>query len=245
MSLSFLAITIFVFLFFVFIFVKPDPSGNVVASDLVAGMGIAEEFSMVTMILAFVTLIVLLGIIFFVYKKLTKRKHMKKTIKPPIPEVKKDILADMDKGKDLFSDNNKEEPSLEKNVHEENKLMDLQLEPKLEKNLLEKDSVKKDNVEQKSVQKEQKILTNLNQLKKGIIVLLNQRYQRQDILRILESKGWSIEQVVKAIDEINLDSLRAYVKKSLGLGFSKDQIVEYLKRNGWDESLVMKAIQKQ
>jgi len=235
MSLPFLAITIFVFLFFVFIFVNPDPSGNIVASDIVASMGISEEFSMITVILIFITLIILLGIIFFVYKKLLKKKHKGGIpIKPPAPEAEKGVLADMDKGKDLFSEIDKEESKLE---HDEaHPSVKLEVE---EKSLDEK------SIEQKPVQAEQKILTNLNQLKKSIIILLNQKYQRQDILRILEAKGWSIEQIVKAIDEINRDNLRAYIKKSLELGFSKDHIAEYLKKNGWDESFVLRAIQKQ
>ncbi|MBL7147901.1 MAG: hypothetical protein ISS82_03685 [Nanoarchaeota archaeon] len=237
MRLSFLVITGFIFLFFIFMFIKPDTTGGVVASELVAGVGISEEFSVITLVLAFITLIVFLGIIFFVYKKLISKRHKKKEIpKPPIP--KRDVLSGLDRGKELFDEHMDED--VEKFGSETQDFEKPELEQ--EETKVEKPIVKKEVVEPKIG--EQKILTNLNQLKSSIINLLNQKYQKQDILRILEAKGWSIEQIVKAIDEINLDTLRIYVRKSLELGFNKGQIMGHLKRNGWDEVMIMKAFPK-
>ena len=103
MSLSFVVIIGFIFLFFVFMFLKPDTSGGVVASDIVAGMGITEEFSVITLVLAFITLLVFLGVIFFVYKKLISKKHKRGEIpKPPVP--RKDVLKGLDEGKELFGE---------------------------------------------------------------------------------------------------------------------------------------------
>ena len=239
MNLSFLVITSFIFLFFVFVLIKPDSSGYVV-SEVVGGLGISEEYSVITLVLAFVTLLVFLGIIFFVYKKLISKKHKRGIPMPPVAE-KKDVLEGLDKGKDLFGTEGFDKKDA---LNIPNK------EPSLEKNLLEKDSSKKEvdvheENKQKPIEKnDQKILTNLNQLKSGIFSLLQQRHTKQDILKILEAKGWSVEQVIKAIDEINLDNLKAYVKKSLSLGFDKERISEYLRRNGWDESTILKAVQK-
>jgi len=251
MNLSFLVITSFIFLFFVFVLIKPDSSGYAV-SEVVGGLGISEEYSIITLVLAFVTLLVFLGIIFFVYKKLISKKHKKGIPMPPVAE-KKDVLEGLDKGKDLFGT---------EGLDKKDALNIPNKEPSLEKNLLEKDSSKKEegvheeNEEPKSIKStevpkekpieknDQKILTNLNQLKSGIFLLLQQRHTKQDILKILEAKGWSVEQVIKAIDEINLDNLKAYVKKSLSLGFDKERISEYLRRNGWDESTISKAVQK-
>ena len=241
MSLSFLVITAFIFLFFMFIFIRPDPSGNIVASNIVGGFGISDEFSIITLVLAFVTLLVFLGILFFVYKKLISKRHkFKETGKPPLAP-KKDVLEGLDKGKDLF-DNEGLDKEDAKNIPKKEfpstlpqKMGEPAVPVKTEKPIEKKEEPKPE---------DQKVLTNLNQLKSNIIGLLNQRHSKQDILRILESKGWSVEQIVKSIDEINLDSLRAYVKKSLSLGFDKDRIADHLRRNGWDETLISRAVQK-
>lgn len=248
MSLSFLVITGFIFLFFLFMFMKPDTSSYAV-SNIVGGLGISEEFSVLTLVLAFVTLLVFLGILFFVYKKLVHKKSIKKEIpKPPTP--KSGLLEGLEKGKDLFYGKNNEDILSDLaggrgSIEEENELEEG--EQIREYAAPKQKQIKKPVVEKKDIkskEEEQKILTNLNQLKQSIISLLNQNYQRRDILKILETKGWSIEQIVKGIDDINLDNLKIYVKRALELGFNKLQIMDYLKKNNWEEEIILKAFPK-
>ncbi len=216
-NLSFLVIACFILLFFIFLAVKPSTSGHTVASSIVGGMGISEDFSVITLILAFVTLIVFLALILFIYKKVIK--HPKREL-PKAPTPKRE-LPDLDKGRELFYDDNKPLGQEEEPIKEEI--------PK---------------VETRPLQTEQKVLTNLNLLKRDIVELLKQNYNKENIISVLKSKGWSIEQIVKSIDEINMDNLRNYIKKAFELGFNKEQVVMHLKRSGWDDGIISKILPK-
>lgn len=206
---SFYVIASFIMLFFIFMFLQPKTTSYAIGSILTN-----TNSSLLIIVVVFIVLIVALGIVYFVYRNIKKKKTVENVPLPKKEVEEKDILEgiaekkgdlsgiDVDK---LFSGGMKEEKKEEKPI-------------------------------------EKKILTNLNELKIAIINLLRQRYNKQQILSLLSSKGWTLEQIEKAIEDINLDNLKAYVNNSLKEGFSKESIKQFLLKNGWSEDLIDRAL---
>ena len=206
---SFYVIASFIMLFLIFMFLQPKTTGYAIGGILTN-----TNISLLIIVVVFIVLIIALGIIYFVYRNIKKKKTVENVPLPKKEVEEKDILEgiaekkgdlsgiDVDK---LFSSGMKEEKKEERPV-------------------------------------EKKILTNLNELKIAIINLLRQRYNKQQILSLLSSKGWTLEQIEKAIDDINLDNLKVYVNNSLKEGFSKESIKQFLLKNGWSEDLIDRAL---
>jgi hypothetical protein len=167
--------------------------------------------------IVFIVLILALGIIYFVYKKMGKKKDIANIPLPSKENKEKDILEGIAEHKEINIDVDKLFSSDEKPIE-----------------MAERIAIEKPN--------EKKVLTNLSDLKITIIGLLRQRYNKQQILGLLQSKGWTIEQIEKAIGEINLDNLRGYVNNALKEGFTREQVKQMLLRNGWSEEAVSKVM---
>ncbi|MBU2633936.1 MAG: hypothetical protein KJ674_01700 [Nanoarchaeota archaeon] len=209
---SFYVVASFILLFFVFMFISPEPEPTGQAVGSLLGEG---SSSLIIIVVIFVVLILALGVAYFVYKKLKKKKISEDVPLPKKESKEKDVLEGI------------AEHRADLSGMEVDKLFST--EEKEEKKEIAKPA-------------EKKILTNLGELKTTIVNLLRQRYSKQQILNLLESKGWTLEQVEKAIEDLNLDNLKRYVANSLKEGFNKETIKQSLLRSGWNVDLVNKAI---
>ncbi|MFH1210030.1 MAG: hypothetical protein V1663_04545 [archaeon] len=200
------------FAVFFFVFMFVRPTGYAVGSLLGTGSN-----SLMIIGIVFIVLILALGIVYFIYKKTGKKKVIANIPLPSKENKEKDILEGIAEHKEINIDVDKLFSSDERPIE------------KAERITIERAN-------------EKRLLTNLNDLKVTIIGLLRQRYSKQQILGLLQSKGWTIEQIEKAINEINLDSLRGYVNNALKEGFTKEQVKQMLLRNGWSEEAISKVM---
>ena len=186
-GVSFLVFVGFLVLFVLFLFVEPSSkgSGNVVIGSITLG----ESPSIITLIILFVILIIILAAVFIILKKLKKKKIKVETPmedKKPGFEVKKENKkssnAELDDGdiEKLFSGNGE-------TIREE--------KPKEE--LKEKKS------EEKVQQPEKKVLTNLQDLKNKIKGMLSQNATREQIIGNLKLQGITMDQIGKAMEDVN------------------------------------------
>ena len=72
--------------------------------------------------------------------------------------------------------------------------------------------------------------------------MLSQNYSKEQIISNLKSQGVNIEQISKAIEEVNLDSLRDYITEALREGLTRDQIIRNLAMHGWKQEQISKVI---
>jgi len=89
----------------------------------------------------------------------------------------------------------------------------------------------------------QEVKIDLMPLKNTILSLLKQDHSKQQILVYLNSKGWKTENIKQALELINEDNLRDYIKKALSQGFKKEQIIEALTTKGWNKEKVLKQLE--
>jgi len=55
------------------------------------------------------------------------------------------------------------------------------------------------------------------------------------------NEGYTMQQIEMATDDINLETLKDYIKKSMQRGLSKSQIFESLRSKNWRTDLINKA----
>jgi len=225
-EVSFLVFVGFLLLFLIFFFLGPSDksSGNVVIGSITLG----ENPSIVTLIVLFIILVVVLAAVFLVFKKFKKKKVH---VESPTQEDKK---LGFEKNKE-----DKKESKLELDDREIEKLFSGDGETKKEPPKVEPVN---DKLVDKIQQPEKKVLTNLQDLKNKIKGMLSQNFNREQIIGNLKLQGITIDQITKAIEDVNLDNIRGYVTQTLNQGFTKDQIIRNLAAHGWKKEQISKVI---
>jgi len=94
-------------------------------------------------------------------------------------------------------------------------------------------------------QTKQQSMTSLQDIKAAISTLLAQGQTRQQILEQLQARGFTAPQIIKAVDELNLERLIAYIKNALSQGFKNEQITKILLESGWQQDAIDKAFSSQ
>ncbi|MAG47722.1 hypothetical protein CL617_03880 [archaeon] len=250
-SLSFIVIAIFVLLFFFFINSQPD----VTETSGVTGEAILEdtEINAVTIIVAIVVVLAVLGAIFLILKKFKKKKGVipmapkpGKTNVPNIPGVPNAPVGNAPSapGKDLpsassgnFGDTNLNEKEIS-SLFKEPPVKPIKNKQKSEPFSLDT------SLEKPGENKKEKTLVNLNELRNIIIKLMAKNYGKDQITSFLQSKGWTIQQISKAVEDINAENLRIYIRKAKTMGMNTDQILKSLLDNGWDINLIKRVLPK-
>ena len=102
-----------------------------------------------------------------------------------------------------------------------------------------KEEVKEEVLEK--IPAENKVLTNLQDLKNKIKMMSSQNITREQIVNNLKSQGVTMDQINKAIEEVNIDNLREYVNQALKQGMTKDQIIRSLMMHGWRQEQISKV----
>lgn len=216
-ELSFWVFVGFLLLFLVFMVVGPDRSNT--SNAIIGSTALGESPSVVTLVVLFVVLIVVLAGVFIMFRKFKKKKSQIESPKP-VQDDKKEPKAELGEGDidKLFSD---EEKKLE--------------EPRKE--------IKKEiPVEKFGQPKKKEILTNLQDLKNKIKGMLTQKLTKEQIVGSLKSQGVNVDQITKAMEEVNIDNVREYVTQALKQGFSRDQIVRNLAVHGWKKEQISRVI---
>ncbi len=217
-ELSFWVFVGFLLLFLVFMFVGSDTENT--SNAIVGSIALGESPSIITLVILFVILIIVLAGVFVIFRKLKKKKV--NVVTPTVKdqkEVGKETKSelggdDIDK---LFSEGEKKEEPIK--------------------------AVKKEIPVKKMEQPQKKeVLTNLQDLKNKIKGMLTERLTKEQIIGRLKSHGVDVNQITKAIEEVNIDNLRGYVTQALKQGFSRDQIVRNLAVHGWKKEQISKVI---
>jgi len=230
-EVSFLVFVCFIILFLLFMFLGPNKNNT--SNAIIGSTALGESPSVITLVLMFVALIVVLALVFFVFKKIKRRKIRIETPKPDEEkmaiekprEARKESKGDLgeediDK---LFSggDSGEEEPEAEPETvsePEEDHLQKLQQSQKKE------------------------VMVNLQDLKNKIKGMLTEKLTKEQIVGRLKSDGMNMDQINRAIEEVNIDNLRGYVTQALKQGFSRDQVVRNLAEHGWKKEQIEKVI---
>lgn len=236
---SFYVLTMFSVLFLVFFFIGQEPSGNkseFTGALTVAGQDLSSPAGLI--ILGTVSILLIGFIVMFI----VKMKHKKSAIATPVvPKADKDIQLPGSK--------------LETKPFAENKLTENEVETLFKvqdtgfpvksgtPNPIEKSQPATfEKYQAPSAPAElEKAMVNLTQLKYIITGMLKERKSGQEINDFLISHGYTAQQIEKATDEINVDSLKEYIKKCLSQGVNKAQIFESLKAKNWRIDLINKA----
>jgi|SRR3989344_2367771 len=214
-EVSFLVFVGFLFLFILFLFLSPNEksSGNAIIGSATLG----ENPSTITLLILFVILIVILAAVFVIFKKLKKKKI--KIDSPARPIEIKQVVNEKKEEKIDFGDEDIEK-------------------------LFSEPSQKKEEVKEEVLEKipaENKVLTNLQDLKNKIKMMSSQNITREQIVNNLKSQGVTMDQINKAIEEVNIDNLREYVNQALKQGMTKDQIIRSLMMHGWRQEQISKV----
>lgn len=235
---SFYVLAMFSVFFLVFFLIGQEPSQNkseVTGALTVAGQDLSSPVGLI--ILGTVSILLIGLIVVF----MVKMKHKKSNLAtmPVVPKADKDIQLPGSK--------------LEVKPLAENKLTENEIETLFKEqepsfsvkngmpSPIEKTQpVQPDRHLQTAVEPE-KAMVNLAQLKYMITSMLKERKSGQEINDFLISQGYTAQQIEKATDEINVDNLRDYIKKSLSQGISKAQVFESLKSKNWRIDLINKA----
>lgn len=218
-EVSFLVFVGFVILFMLFLFLGLGEDNT--SNAIIGSTALGDSPSLITIVILFVILIIILAAVFFLFRKLKKKKF--KVLAPGSVEGKKDL--------------DKKEVKTELEEGDMDKLFSEEEKPKE----VSKKEVKKEPVE-KEIEKPKEVLTNLQDLKNKIKGMLTQKLTKEQIVGSLKSQGVSVDQVTKAIEEVNLDSIRVYVSQALKQGFTKDQIIRNLAAHGWKKEQISKVI---
>ena len=215
-SSSFYVIAAFVLLFFAFLIIQPNPESTGLISLNLGGEGIQSKLPV---IIIGVTAILALGVAFMSYKHFKKKKQPETAKegenKAPLPPQKQGLTDE--ELKELFPENHKEEVKAEEPVQPS-------IQPPIP-------------------QQEQKTLTNLTEIKTMINNLLKQGMTKEQIVSNLQAKGYSIQQITKATEEINLEHVKSYIQSTTQQGFTKEQITKILLENGWKQEQIQRAFQ--
>tara|TARA_Y100000310_G_C20373084_1_gene664454 strand:+ start:34 stop:726 length:693 start_codon:yes stop_codon:yes gene_type:complete len=224
-EVSFLVFVGFVILFLFFLFLGPNENTS---NAIIGSVDLGDSPSPVTIIILFVILVVILAGVFFVFRKL-KKKKIKVSAPGGVKDGKKNLSSKEDK-KD--SDAGLEEGDMDKLFSEEGD------KPKE----VSKEIPKQKPVKKIAQPKKKEVLTNLQDLKNKIKGMLTQKLTKEQIVGGLKSQGVSVDQITRAIEEVNLDSIRVYVTQALKQGFTKDQIIRNLANHGWKKEQISKVI---
>lgn len=224
-NVSVIIIYSFVFLFFVFLFLQEgqiivnEPTGHLLFDTL-------DGSSSLTIIILIISLILIAGFGFFVYKKIKSKKNIVLEVpKPPQLNSSEKSISDLDKDFNI--------PALEKSQEAQ----DAGNEDE-EINKLFSDSQPKEVQQDKIEIKENKI--NLDELRKLVRILIKKNYNKNEIVKYLTSKKYNISQIRESVNIINEENISVYIKNSLSQGFSKKDIINALIKSGWNKEDIVK-----
>lgn len=219
-SYTFYVLAGFVLLFMVFLLVQPQPQPTgLISLNLSAAQG------KLPLIIVGVTAILALGLAVMSYKHFKKKKAgtavSNTNTSPTQPTLTKEELTQ------LFPESHPETPATPSPASLTAPQPAQPATPPHQTALPE--------------QPKQQPMTNLADIKGAITALLAQGQTRQQILEQLQARGFTAPQITKAVDEINLEKLAAYVKNALSQRFQKEQITKILLESGWQQDAIDKA----
>ncbi|MBI4159021.1 hypothetical protein HY500_02055 [Candidatus Woesearchaeota archaeon] len=239
---SFYVLALFSILFLVFFFIgqeTPQNKEKVTGALTVAGQDLSSPVGLI--ILGTIS-ILLIGFIVLLIVKMRHKKNVA-IVAPVVPKADKELSLPGSNIEAKSSENKLTEREVENLFKEQDSVYSIE-EPapksleKPQSAILEKpqqDSRPSENVEP------EKVMVNLVQLKYIIVGMLKERKTGQDIIDFLLAQGYAAQQIEKATDDINVDSLRDYIRKCLSQGLSKSQIFESLISKKWRTDLINKA----
>src|SRR3990167_6524422 len=211
----------FVFLFIVYIFLQqgdiiPQTTGYAFFdADVLSGL------SLTTLIILLAALVILIVGGFFLYKKLKKKKEQSESnLEIPKPDIYEKSISDLSKEFNIPANEEKAEKS---DVKEAPEATPAEQEDKIGK------------VKEKEF--------NLDELKQILKVLMKKSYTKESIVKYLNSKGHNLMQIKQAINSINNENLRNYVKNALSQGFSKQDVMQALLKSGWNKEDIIRNMQ--
>lgn len=240
---SFIVIAIFVILFFAFINTQPEYSGAAITDDI----------SALSIVIAIVVVIAVLGSIFFILRRIKRRKLGNMPVPPKPGNLKAETnvgiqmpsapgISGMTKVPSPGAQNSQTQNTM---VFDNVKLNEEELSSLFKETPIKeekKEPVKEEAPEPEKRVIEEKTLANLSELKNLISRLLGKNYSKEQITKFLQSKGWSGLQISKAVEELNNDNLRKYIKEAKQIGMNNDQIIKSLLENGWKIDVIRKIL---
>ncbi len=242
-NMSLFVIAMFVLLFFVFINTQPGITGNAITDDI----------SALSIVIAIVVVIVVLGLIFFILRRIKKRKLGSIPIPPKPGNLKTEANIGMQMPTvpgapgmaNVPSPGAQTTQTQSKMVFDNVKLNEEELSSLFKETPVKEE--KKEPVKEEIQAPEKKIieertLANLSELKNLISRLVSKNYSKEQITKFLQSKGWSGLQISKAVEELNNDNLRKYIKEAKQIGMSNDQIIKSLLENGWKIDVIKRVL---
>lgn len=242
---SFYVLAGFSVLFLVFFLIgQEEPSQSkkeVTGALIVAGQDLSSPVGLI--ILGTVSILLIGFIVVFI----VKMKHKKSAVAavPVVPKADKNIQLPGSKIEAKLSENKLTESEIE-SLFKDQKDAESSLGEQLPKSLEKSQPVNLERPLQTSnpntppVEPE-KAMANLVQLKYTILRMLKECKSGQEVNDLLIGQGYTVQQIEKATDEINVDNLLDYIRKCLSQGISKSQIFESLKAKNWRIDLINKA----
>src|SRR3989344_5251886 len=226
-EVSFLVFVCFIILFLLFMFLGPNKNNT--SNAIIGSTALGESPSVITLVLMFVALIVVLALVFFVFKKIKRRKIRIETPKPD--EEKMAIEKPREARKESKGDLGEEDID---------KLFSGDAEPESEPETI--DEPEEDHLQKLQQSQKKEVMVNLQDLKNKIKGMLTEKLTKEQIVGRLKSDGMNMDQINRAIEEVNIDNLRGYVTQALKQGFSRDQVVRNLAEHGWKKEQIEKVI---
>ena len=233
----------FIVLFILFLFLGPQESTKgAFTFDGIVGSAELGGISIVTLIIVFVILIVVLIGVILLLKKFRRKSH--NFVAPPNPGASPADLGQKNITSPLEENAGRKAESSSGDILDEDieSLFSENVSAKKEEPIKEIPSKKQETSARQENAQIQKPLVNANQLKVQVSSLLGKGYSREQILEFLGKKGFTSEQIVKTIDEMNNDNLRNYISNALKQGFSKEQVARNLLAHGWKPEQISRFI---
>jgi hypothetical protein len=258
-EISFLVFGGFIALFLLFLFLSPRGSAKgAFTFEGVVGSTEIGGFPIVTLVIVFVILIIVLIAVILLLKKFRRKKH---SFIAPKPEPSLDL--GVPKSFEPLMEN--VGPKIKSKGQTENQVANIgdeDIENLFSENVgFNRDDTvikeSKDNFPEPSLDEKSDILTspveplikekisgpnmvNMNQLKTQINSLFNKGYKRDQIMNFLDKKGFTSDQILGVVEEINKENLKNYINSATKQGFSKEQIVRNLLSHGWKQEQISK-----
>ncbi len=200
-----------VFLFIIFVVVQPTRTGYF-SLPLV---GDTSTLSNPTLIGAVVILLFIWAGVFLLYVKIKKKKQLQNL--PDLPNS------------DLIIPEQTQTSQLKQGLSEDElKKLFNDISPIMKEEVKEN---KPEKVQEKVIP--QKKESNINDLRNLMTNLLSKNYSKESILKYLQKKGYSLNEISVVTNDVNKIRLREYVQKAKSLGYKKDKIIAQLKNKGW------------
>ena len=231
---SFYVLASFGLLFLVFFFLgQPGTSEKPRGNEVSGAIAVSDITSTAGYIVIGTIVILIAGFSFIFLKKMATKKKALKSDEPEVPVAEKNVELPGSKLEDKHKSNQEKEIP-DTDIDE---LFGKDEEPHIKA----PSPYEKTYEPVKNEQNFQKQMVNSSELKGKIKSKLMENMDKDDIFNLLMKEGYTMQQIEMATDDINLETLKDYIKKSMQRGLSKSQIFESLRSKNWRTDLINKA----